>query len=430
MFKLRKLKGGNIWNIGCLMSTVALLLSVTPRAKADLLKPKAIDTELVFYGTISDTVLTNALVRGGLVNWDVVVQQADFDGGGIANDIGVWFQHLVAPHNEEKIDMIGGFGFLNVNPNAAGLKRFQHSVAHQNHFDNIELTYTNKAAALSELIVDIKHTEAKFANVDEPITTLPTTPPNIANAVTWAIPYSVDAAGNVTWGGDTTDIILDTIPAGGKIKFFWTSGTYIKGLPVYKHPKYQTYEDANDTTQPVILRFHRPDDDTITDWCQVVTGSNGKSKVYGGNIQRDSPWSFHPLSELPDEPWRIPDLAPNTADPELTIYTAVNLELYLSNPNGFLDGEWTTGQTLDELGITIIDGQVPGLAGIYWATSDFTFDPDSETGWVPVDGNSAWLNSNVFHAGSGNIEILAEHKADTSTFPNIGSIIYMLLLAQ
>jgi hypothetical protein len=121
------------------------------------------------------------------------------------------------------------------------------------------------------------------------------------------------------------------------------------------------------------------------------------------------------LSELPDVAWSIPDLAPTTGDPEFTIYTAVNLDLYLtSNPEGFAGGNWDLGETLNDVGVIIAAGQVSGsvVEGIYWSTSPFTFDPDSDTGWVPEDGTTGWLDSEVFRLEFGDIEILAAHESD------------------
>ncbi len=59
-----------------------------------------------------------------------------------------------------------------------------------------------------------------------------------------------------------------------------------------------------------------------------------------------------------------------------TIYTAVNEGLYMqSNPYGFLGGQYTIGASLRSLGINIVNGQIPGVLGIYFATTPFTFDP-------------------------------------------------------
>jgi hypothetical protein len=82
----------------------------------------------------------------------------------------------------------------------------------------------------------------------------------------------------------------------------------------------------------------------------------------------------------------------------MTIYTAVNLGLYMaSNPLGFLNGSWSPGQILSQLGVNIVNGQVPGLQGIYWATTPFVFNPDPNgPGFSPSGGDSTFLNSSTY----------------------------------
>lgn len=192
--------------------------------------------------------------------------------------------------------------------------------------------------------------------------------------------------------------------------FAWTNGTYDKDN-LKKHPGYQEFNTPIENKGPDKLEilFIKPKDPDITDWTQTIQAERGgKSVVHGGNIKQGSPWSFRPLSELVGTNFLIPDLAPIQTD--LTIYTAVNLDLYMaSNPLGFLGGNWQLGQTLDELGLHIVDGTLPGLEGIYWSTSPFTFDPDSATGYVPAGGSAAWLNSDAFQDTHGDIGIIAAH---------------------
>lgn len=257
----------------------------------------------------------------------------------------------------------------------------------------------------------------------------PTTRHALAAALLWALPLTLSPVvpralpgqvapdlnpqtGAVTWGGDRTDPgpIGDFVPPAGtqqgRLQFNWTR----EGQP---HPGYRAYDEFNATNRRLDRRFFRPDDRTITDWSQTLTNGDGTSNVVGGNIRRGSPWAFAPLADLPAVSWRVPDLAPSRGG--LTIYTAVNLDRYLTlNPLGFLAGEWTVGRTLDELFVAIVGGQVAGLEGIQWATSPFVFDPLSTTGWVPSGGAATLLDSQAFQAANGPITILAEH---TSTIP-------------
>jgi len=109
---------------------------------------------------------------------------------------------------------------------------------------------------------------------------------------------------------------------------------------------------------------------------------------------------------------RIPDLAPLAGDPAMTVYTAVNLELYSrTNPLGFLDGQWQEGQSLGSLGLQIINGQIPFLEGIYWATSPFEFaSTETGPGFAPTGGASTLLNSATYPF---DIVILQQHITGT-----------------
>jgi hypothetical protein len=91
-----------------------------------------------------------------------------------------------------------------------------------------------------------------------------------------------------------------------------------------------------------------------------------------------------------------------------TIYTAVNLGLYATNnPDGFLGGDWSPGQTLSQLGVQIVNGQIPGVEGIYWATTPFVFNSDPNTpGFTPEGGDSNLLNSASY---GDDIVILQQH---------------------
>jgi hypothetical protein len=115
---------------------------------------------------------------------------------------------------------------------------------------------------------------------------------------------------------------------------------------------------------------------------------------------------------------------PGNTNPEETIYTAVNLDLYMTtNPEGFLDGEWEPGDNLQSLGVSIVNGEVSGLEGILWATSEFTFDPLSATGWVPTIPGTL-LNSAAYP----NLWILAQHENEGVTASPVAERVEGLLL--
>jgi len=156
------------------------------------------------------------------------------------------------------------------------------------------------------------------------------------------------------------------------------------------------------------FRFHQPAG--ATDWKQTIVDPDGTSHVFSGNIKKGSDWEFYNLGLLPDVYFRIPDLAPISGDSSTTIYTAVDLDLYLNNnPLGFLDGAWSVGQTLDDLGISIINGETLSLQGIYWATTQFEFDSNpSGRGFTPVGGDVFLLDTTTY---AYDVVVLQQHTA-------------------
>ena len=156
----------------------------------------------------------------------------------------------------------------------------------------------------------------------------------------------------------TVDVTAGQVPADG--------GVFVGGFP-FANDKACTY------------RFLAPKG--ATDWKQFIYDKdNNVTHTYAGNIKQDSPWRFEELALLPAIETRIPDLVAVEGS-DLTIFAAVNLELYMTeNPKGFLDGAWEVGQTLSDLGVEIVNGEVAGVQGIYWATTDFEFDSDPPGG--------------------------------------------------
>jgi hypothetical protein len=278
---------------------------------------------------------------------------------------------------------------------------------------------------------------------------------------------TLDQSGNVTWGpppliDPTVNTIEDMIPGqgtpkppairngskpdsvSGTIEFYWSDGDVPdpnhpgKRIP-HKHPGYDAYTETNNGNDYKKRFFMPPLDDTIKDWHQTITikwsdDTTSTSKVEGGTIQHNrvkeesrnkeesrvvntnNHWGFFSLDQLPKIGYKIPDLAPTGDD--LTIYTAVDLLQYEThNPLGFLGGDYQIGQTIDQLGIKVVNGQISGLEGIYFSTTPFLFDPNSATGYVPDGGSSGWLNSADFESANGTIYINGIHNA-TSPEPS------------
>jgi hypothetical protein len=231
--------------------------------------------------------------------------------------------------------------------------------------------------------------------------------------------------GDVTWGpgphGDPVSEWVPSAPASGGtgyLKFFWTRGATPGGQPI-QHEGFAAVEEFNGSGDDRHRNMKRPPtaagQPAITDWSQEVgsvsnAGEHKTSKVTAGNIAGRS-WSFQPLADLDGIFGRIPDLGPslgNTEPGDLIIYAAVNLGLYLSaNPQGFLNGAWGDHQTLQQLNLQIVNGQIPGVQGMYFSETPFIFDPNSATGYVPMGGT--WFNSGSWQAQHGDIQILGTH---------------------
>ena len=123
---------------------------------------------------------------------------------------------------------------------------------------------------------------------------------------------------------------------------------------------------------------------TPTDFRQTITSRNGTGISDTGVVNLTDPpgdpWTFQPLTQLLNENGAIPDLAPMSGGG--TIYSFVNLSIYLQdNPLGFNGGNYAVGQKLDDLGLSIVNGQMAGVEGIWWSTTPFTFDLNSANGF-------------------------------------------------
>lgn len=176
-------------------------------------------------------------------------------------------------------------------------------------------------------------------------------------------------AGLLFFFNSTAMAVTDRIPPHGAITFKWTK-------------KGQTM------TPPGVIIINNPTGTAVdhdfgnppagaTDIRQQVWGlkNNGSiSDVMIANIKQVSGvWEYQPLSELPEVEWKIPDLI-QTSPSFSTLYTAVNLDIYISsNPSPSI----SLGDVL-----TVDNGQISGLEGIYWSTTEFTFDQNSATGFV------------------------------------------------
>ena len=120
--------------------------------------------------------------------------------------------------------------------------------------------------------------------------------------------------------------------------------------------------------------------------------------------------------QMPGVGWVMQDLEPfvhdfqapilgGTAQNGPAIYTALNLAQF-SNPAGLV-------LDLGTVGISVVDGRIVGLAGLYFATSPFVFSASSETGFVPSGGLGDWLNTSTF----GDVYVVATQSSSSVPEP-------------
>ncbi len=218
----------------------------------------------------------------------------------------------------------------------------------------------------------------------------------------------------VTWGNPPYSHKLFTIDMSAGDVFYWTDGDDKPNadgtFPYHKDGDYGSFTAAK-TGQ---YQFKPPKDGNINDYHWEDKKGNtlgGITFAAANGIQQ-----FSPLINLPGGfvlPW-IADTGSGA-----NLYEAVDLAAYIANNrNGFLNGNYQTGDSLDSLGLSIVNGQIPGVAGLYFATSELGFDRNSLTGIVPLGGPSTWLNSADYESRFGPLGIIGTIRMTDTPEPN------------
>ena len=235
-----------------------------------------------------------------------------------------------------------------------------------------------------------------------------------------------DEVGNVFWMADEDsgfaqvfDVspIQQTIPPFMTARFTWTNGRFEEAgeegdeddeagdaESAAEHPNYGDWT-AGISPEEQEVCFHRPEDETVTDWRLELVHVRGRTTVRGGNISRDSPWAFRPIRALKGV-WLLPVLGPLDGQGQPAIHMAVNLDRLAKGRRKGKSHKWRLGQRVADRDRHIKGGRLPGLPGVYFATDPFTFDPQSETGWVPVNGDKGWLDGALFERQYGPIAVI------------------------
>jgi hypothetical protein len=106
------------------------------------------------------------------------------------------------------------------------------------------------------------------------------------------------------------------------------------------------------------------------------------------------------------------------------IYEGVDLLTYMtSNPTAF--GSFAEGESLAEMGLTIANGQIAGIKGVYFSTSELVFS--STTGFEPINGPEGWLNSDSYQSLYGPLGVVSQmsEAAPTAPVPEPSSLLLL-----
>ena len=235
------------------------------------------------------------------------------------------------------------------------------------------------------------------------------------------IPGNYSPTSNLlSWGSNPSanNILVKLQPGGASLALTWTDGVVPNPQgnfpPTVPHPSsaYGTGVAVNDTgigannpPQTITVGIVIPKDPNLKDYNLLVTYKNGEtSDLRGIAITNTNPLGLASLNNIPGFNFNIPVLT--TAVPGSTIYEAVDLTAYLAdNPLGPVNGQYGIGDTVGSDGISIVNGQIPGIQGLFFATTDFGFDPNTPDGYVPLGGTSALLDSADFQSLNGPILI-------------------------
>jgi hypothetical protein len=215
---------------------------------------------------------------------------------------------------------------------------------------------------------------------------------------------TLDKHGNVTWTKKSSAKPPVKVVMGKDNVFYWTDGS---NPDQNGNQKFEKDADYGSFTAPKLGEYNMyrpksPDGETdkkVEDY--HVEDSRGNTVGGMSFASADGGFKFQPLDNLAGTAYTVPWFASLGNGP--TIYMAVDLGTYMSsNPNPF--GSFTLGQTLSSFGVTITNGQISGINGLYFATAELVYDPT--TGVAPIDGSAGWLNSVSYQSSYGPIGVI------------------------
>jgi hypothetical protein len=235
------------------------------------------------------------------------------------------------------------------------------------------------------------------------------TSPSMADEIT----PKVDAAGNVTWGdppySSKTPLTLKDSQLNINDTFHWTNGSKPDPNDPTKQlftddPRYGGFSTGKKTGSSFKFYFPKDADGKTPEDLRVTRDRDGSQILIESFAASILPKNFTPFDTQPDIPFNLPWIASLGSGPP--IYMGVDLGAYLLNSDAALNWHFDNGWSLEDLGVTIVDGQIPGVAGLVFSTSMLEFDPNSSTGFVPMAGEGSWLNSDAYEAANGAIGVV------------------------
>jgi len=182
-----------------------------------------------------------------------------------------------------------------------------------------------------------------------------------------------------------------------------------------------SFEAKNLGSKDIFFEFRH--NGNATDWRQVIRRPDGRLSDTGlvnvkrpalpksGSPEYQSPGIFETLT---NDYYRIPDVISSVG---VDLYALVYTDLYVeNNPNGFLDGNWSVGNSLGNLNVSIVNGQVNGIHGIWWATGE----------WLPsfdINGMVTFSHTGILYNSVPQDVLISQHYQVPAPLPIMGLLI-------
>jgi hypothetical protein len=231
---------------------------------------------------------------------------------------------------------------------------------------------------------------------------------------------------NVTWTNPSSSRPTFNIDMGLGQTFYWTNGSTPGngiGVQVYTaDPNYGTFT----ATKGGRYSFFVPKDKDVSDFVTKNRKGNQLNAEAFTNVAL-GPIHLEPIDDVPQLAFAVPLFGSLSGDGP-PIYMGLDLSTYIdSNPNAF--GNYALAASLADLGLdNIVNGQIPSIAGLYFATGERGLDPNLPIGFAPLRGSSAdWLNSAAYESAYGLIGVTGSLTSTATPEPSSGLLLLICL---